>query len=166
MALEIMRAAGDRVTRLALLDTATHPTAESEYAKRLGWVDLAREQGMTALVETWLPPMVHPDRLGDEELMRPLRAMVEGYTPGQFAGEIRALLERPDATPVLAGITCPTLVLCGRQDAWSTLETHEKIAAAIAGSQLVVIEDCGHFAPIERPQAVTSALRHWLSAGN
>ena len=166
VALEIMRAAGDRVTRLALLDTATHPTAESEYAKRLGWVDLAREQGMTALVETWLPPMVHPDRLGDEELMRPLRAMVEGYTPGQFAGEIRALLERPDATPVLAGITCPTLVLCGRQDAWSTLETHEKIAAAIAGSQLVVIEDCGHFAPIERPQAVTGALRHWLSAGN
>jgi pimeloyl-ACP methyl ester carboxylesterase len=164
VALEIMRKARERVTRLALLDTATHPTAESEYEKRLGWVDLARREGMGALVDVWLPPMVHPDRRDDGELMQPLRAMVEGYTPDQFAGEIRALLERPDATPVLDTITCPTLVLCGRQDAWSTLEIHEKMAAAIAGSHLEVIEDCGHFSPIERPRAVTEALRAWLGA--
>jgi pimeloyl-ACP methyl ester carboxylesterase len=166
VALEIVRKARERVTHLALLDTATHPTAESEYAKRLGWVDLARREGMTALEEVWLPPMVHPDRLGDADLMQPLKAMVESYTPEQFAGEIHALLERPDATPVLAAITCPTLVLCGREDAWSTLEGHRKIAAAIAGSRMLVIEHCGHFAPIEQPEAVTGALRDWLSAGS
>lgn len=163
VALEIMRKAGARVSHLALLDTAVHPTAESEYDKRLGWVDLARREGMGALVEVWLPPMVHPDRLDDTGLMQPLRAMVESFTPDQFAGEIHALLERPDATPVLATIDCPTLVLCGRQDAWSTLAIHEQMAAAITGSRLEVIEDCGHFAPIERPEAVTRALRSWLT---
>ena len=134
--------------------------------KRTGWVELARREGMVALVQAWLPPMVHPDRIIDEQLMQPLAAMIQGYTLEQFAGEIRALLQRPDATPVLASIRCPTLVLCGRQDSWSTLEGHEKIAAAIRGSRLVIIEACGHMSPIEQPQAVTSALRDWLhSAG-
>jgi pimeloyl-ACP methyl ester carboxylesterase len=162
VALEIMRAAPERVTRLALLDTATGPTQHSEYEKRTGWVELARKEGMAALVQAWLPPMVHPDRITDEQLMQPLAAMIQGYTLEQFAGEIRALLQRPDATPVLAGIRCPTLVLCGRQDSWSTLEGHKKIAAAIPGSRLVVIEDCGHMSPIEQPEAVTSALYDWL----
>jgi len=165
VALEIMRKAGGRVSHLALIDTATGPTRDSEYPKRLGWVDLARTRGMAALTDVWLPPMVHPERIGDAALMQPLRAMVERYTPDQFAGEIRALLERPDATPVLASVTCPTLVLCGRQDAWSTLEIHEKILAGLVNAEvrLEVIEDCGHFAPIERPQAVTAALRRWLT---
>lgn len=166
VALELMRKAAGRVSHLALLDTATGPTQDSEYPKRLGWVDLARTRGMPALTDAWLPPMVHPDRLGDAALMQSLRDMVEAYTPEQFAGEIQALLERPDATPVLASVTCPTLVLCGRQDAWSTLAIHEKIMAGLVNAKvrLEVIEDCGHFAPVERPQAVTAALRRWLAS--
>ena len=166
VALEILRAAPERVTHLALLDTATGPARDSEYEKRMGWVELARREGMAALVEAWLPPMVHPDRIGDEQLMQPLAAMIQTYTLEQFAGEIKALLQRPDATPLLSGISCTTLVLCGRQDSWSTLEGHKEIAAAIHGSRLVIIEGCGHMSPIEQPEAVTRALRDWLcSAG-
>ena len=162
VALEIMRVAPQRVSRLALLDTATGPARESEYEKRMGWVQLARREGTRALVQAWLPPMLHPDGMADPALLEPLGAMIEGYTPEQFAGEINALLQRPDATPLLAAISCPTLVLCGRQDNWSTLEGHERIAAGIPGSRLVVVEDCGHMSPIEQPQAVTTALREWL----
>ena len=42
VALEIVRAAPERVTRLALLDTATGPARDSEYEKSTGWVELAR----------------------------------------------------------------------------------------------------------------------------
>ena len=34
--------------------------------------------------------------------------------------------------------------------------------AAIPGSKLVVVENCGHFSAIERPEEVTAALRAWL----
>jgi pimeloyl-ACP methyl ester carboxylesterase len=37
------------------------------------------------------------------------------------------------------------------------------MAAAIPGARLVVIEDCGHLAPLERPEVVTRALREWLA---
>jgi hypothetical protein len=36
------------------------------------------------------------------------------------------------------------------------------MAAAIPGSRLVAVEQCGHMAPMERPQAVAAALGQWL----
>lgn len=164
VALELFRLAGEQISRLALLDTATGPAAAQEREKRMGWVNLAREEGMAALADTWLPRMVHPDRHNDEALMGELKAMVEGFEREAFDSEIQALLERPDATPLLAGIDCPVLVLCGRQDSWRSPESHAEMAAAIPGAVLEIIEECGHMAPIEQPEAVTACLRRWLLA--
>ena len=90
--------------------------------------------------------------------------MIARKTPEIFAAQIQALLARPDATPVLRSIHCPTMVLCGRQDAWSPLTTHEAIAALIPKSSLVVIEDCGHMSTMEQPGAVTAAMTNWLNS--
>ena len=90
--------------------------------------------------------------------MKPLEAMVERRTPDTFRNQVEALLNRPDAGPLLASIRCPTLVLCGREDGWSPLAQHEQIAAAIRGSVLAVIDKCGHMAPFERPAEVTREL--------
>ena len=110
--------------------------------------------------------MVHPDAVErDPALMRQLTDMVCRASPEIFAGQVKALLNRPDAQAGLSAIRCPTLVACGRQDAWSPLSQHEPIAAAIPGAVLTVFEDSGHMAPMESPQAVTNALRAWLRAG-
>ncbi len=163
-ALEIARLAPERVTRLALLDTGAHPRSAGEAEKRQVLVDLAHREGMAALAARWLPPMVHPDRVADETLMAPLRAMVLRMTPDIHERQIKALLDRPDAEAVLPTIRCPVLVGVGRQDAWSPLAQHEAIVAAVPHARLVVFENSGHMAPIEAPEAVTAALRDWLMA--
>jgi len=38
------------------------------------------------------------------------------------------------------------------------------MAKGIPGARLVVIEDCAHLSPLERPNEVTAALRDWLTA--
>ena len=162
VALEMVRLAPGRVVRLALLDTGAHPRREGEEVPRQALVDLADTQGMAALADRWLPPMVHEARVDDTALMAPLRAMVLRATPEQHRRQIRALLDRPDARPLLPTIACPTLVMVGRQDRWSPLAQHEEIAAAIPGARLVVIEDSGHMSPVERPDRVTDALVEWL----
>ncbi|WP_432415838.1 alpha/beta fold hydrolase [Chromohalobacter israelensis] len=121
----------------------------------------ARQDGMRAMGGTWLQGMVHPERLDDETLVEAILAMIERKDPDTFAAQIDALLARPDATEQLAGIACPTLLLCGRQDAWSPLERHEEMAGLIPGSRLEVIEEAGHMSPMERPAAVARALDHW-----
>ncbi|MEX2524795.1 MAG: alpha/beta hydrolase [Gammaproteobacteria bacterium] len=162
VALELFRLAQDRISRIALLDSATGPAAAGEEEKRMGWVKLAREEGMAALADTWLPPMVHPDRHDDDAFMQELTNMIGRFTPEQFHGEIRALLNRPDATPLLGRIHCSALVLCGRQDNWCSPGSHAEMAAAIPGAEFEIVEDCGHMAPVEKPEEVTAALRRWL----
>ena len=167
VALEIIRAAPQRVTRLALLDTGWQARAageggDAEARQRQHLVDVAHASGMRAMGREWVAGMVHPERLGDEGLIETILAMIGRRTPEGFAAQIRALLNRPDATDVLGTIACPTLVLCGRQDTWSPLARHEAMARLIDGSRLEVVENSGHMSSIERPEEVSAALHRWL----
>lgn len=162
VALEIWRIAPQRVRSLVLLDTGVHGVRPGEAESRQVLLDVSAEQGMGALADEWLPPMVHPDRWSDEDLMGDLRDMVTSATPEQHARQIHALLTRRDATPLLASITVPTLVVSGRDDGWSPLAQHEQIAAAIPGARLEIVEDAGHMTTVERPAEISALLRDWL----
>jgi pimeloyl-ACP methyl ester carboxylesterase len=166
VAFEILRADPRRVTRLALLDTgcSARPEAEAgeaEARQRQHLVEVAYSSGMRAMGREWVQGMVHPVRLQDGALIESILAMIERRTPQEFAGQIRALLARPDATEVLPSIACPVVLLCGRQDTWSPLERHEAMARLIPGSRLEVVEDSGHMSPMEQPEQVSAALRRW-----
>ncbi|HYE40580.1 MAG TPA: alpha/beta hydrolase [Ramlibacter sp.] len=167
VALEVVRQAPDRVVGLALLDTGYQPRApgeagEQERRQRHALLEIARTRGMRAMGEQWARGMVHPRRVATP-LFEEVLTMIERSTPGRFEAQIRALLERPDATRVLDAIRCPTLLVCGRQDAWSPLARHEEMQRAIAASVLEVVEDSGHMSPMEQPQAVSAALAAWLA---
>jgi pimeloyl-ACP methyl ester carboxylesterase len=166
VALEVMRLAPARVQRLALLDTGTQPlpageAGEKERAGRLALLALAHTEGMRTMGRQWLRGMVHPDVLGTA-LFESVLDMLERSNPAQFAAQINALLTRPDAAAVLPTITCPTLVLCGREDYWSPPEQHAQIANGIAGATLHVIEHCGHMCTVEQPAELNRLLAQWL----
>jgi protocatechuate 4,5-dioxygenase alpha subunit len=165
VAFEMVRLAPERIARLVLLDTGAHPRRDGEEAARQVLVDLAFREGMSSLAERWLPPMVAEARTGDRALMDALTAMVMRATPEQHARQIRALLGRPDARPLLPTIACPTLVLVGREDRWSPPAQNQEIAEAIPGAEFRVIEDAGHMLPVEQPEAVSRALLDWLGLG-
>ena len=170
VALEVMRLAPERVSRLALLDTGytalpAGAAGEEEAVKRHALLDIARKQGVRAMATQWVQGMVDPARLGDVALIESIVAMFERQSADIFAQQISALLARPDATPVLRSVRVPTLVLCGRADSWSPLVQHEQIAALVPGSELHVVEDAGHMCTMEQPEAVANALLTWLQQG-
>jgi proline iminopeptidase len=65
------------------------------------------------------------------------------------------------ADGTLAAITEPTLIVHGRQDS-IPLASSEHAARAMAGAELVVIEDCGHVPYVEQPRALFSAMDAFL----
>jgi pimeloyl-ACP methyl ester carboxylesterase len=167
VALEIYRLAPRRVARIALLNTGYLPLAagaagEEEARKRGELVALAQSQGMHAMLRQWLPPMIDSRRINDTVLVNSIIEMMSRKTPKIFAAQVRALLARPDASAVLEHIHCPALLLTGREDGWSGPAQHSAMAAKIAGSQLVIVPDCGHMSMMERPAEVSAALRTWL----
>lgn len=162
VALEVFRLAPERVERLALLDTGIHPLQPGETDKRQALLDIGRNHGIERLVDEWLPPMVHPDRRDDAEIMAPMYAMSCAGGFERVEAQIEALLGRADVMPLLATIRVPTLVATGRQDEWSPVAQHERMAELIPGAELVIFEDSGHMAPVEVPDQVNAALRRWL----
>ena len=64
---------------------------------------------------------------------------------------------------MLVDIAIPTMVIVGRQDQVTPLPRSEEMAADIADSRLIVLDECGHMSPLEKPAEVTAALRRWLS---
>lgn len=167
VALEVLRLAPQRVSHVALLDTGHLPRAagdagKQEAAKRYALLDIARNHGVRAMAQAWVQGMVHPQRLQDAALIESIVAMFARKSADVFAAQIEALLERPDASDVLRALALPTLLQCGAQDSWSPPAQHAAMQVLAPHAVLDVIEDAGHMAPMERPQAVAASLQRWL----
>jgi len=162
VALEVLRRAPHRVLGIALLNTGVHARREFEDESRGRLVRLAYARGMAALAEEWLPPMLAAGSDRTALLLPRLKQMIARSTPDDYAAQIEALLNRPDARPILATIKVPTLLLSGTADIWSPISQHERMGRAIPHAMLAEIEGAGHMAPVERPDAVAHALRGWL----
>lgn len=163
VALSVWQQAPGRVQRLALLDTGVHPAAADELHKRQAMLDISASQGMTALADVWLPPMVSQGLLdADPGLRAELYAMVERMSPAIHRAQIMALIGRPDARPLLPLIRCPVLVGVGALDRWSPPKQHVEIAAAMAHARYVIFAGSGHMAPMEAPDTVSEALLEWM----
>lgn len=164
IAWELMDLARDRIERLCVLDTGVHPVTPEEPAKRENFLALAARD-MRALAEFWVPPMVHPDRHGNRELMDTIYEMVLSYSEEEFRGQITALLSRSDQSRYLPDIEQEVLLICGAQDQWSPVGRHEEMQALLPHSRLEVIEHCGHMSTMERPEEVNRILLEWMKGG-
>tara|TARA_R110002072_G_scaffold35754_12_gene105498 strand:- start:4598 stop:5302 length:705 start_codon:yes stop_codon:yes gene_type:complete len=163
VALEIMRQVPERVIRLALLDTQARADSDTVRQRRLALIEMAKMGKFKGVTPRLLPMLIHKDRLADATVTGPILDMAEMIGRDAFFRQQNAILTRPDSRQDLVRITCPTLVLCGRQDALTPLARHTEMAAGISNSRLKIIENCGHIPPLERPAETLAELQSWLS---
>jgi pimeloyl-ACP methyl ester carboxylesterase len=163
VAFEILRRARERVERLALIATQAAPDSPEATQRRRAFVDQSRIGRFHGVTATLMPNLIHPSRLSDTSVTAPLVEMAAIVGADGFAREQQAIMARPNSRPLLVGIGVPTVVICGREDRTVPLARAEEMAADIAHSQLVVLEQCGHMAPLEKPVELAAALRRWLS---
>ena len=169
VALEVMRLAPRRVRRLALLGTGyrakeSGEAGAEELRKRQVLLDIARAQGVRAMAVEWVKPMVAPSRLSDPIFVEQIIAMICRKSEDIFKRQIKALIERPDASDVLSQVQIPTLVMAGAFDSWATPAQHQEIANHIpAKPEVAVIAPSGHMMMMEEPQLVAQQLNQWLA---
>ncbi len=159
---ELLRRAPHRLARIALISTQARPDTPTKSAERQRAIAMAEAGGYEDVVDAALPDVVHPDRLADRALMGELRAMALRIGPEAYIRQQKIIMTRPDSRPNLAAIACPTLIICGRQDRLTPPPLSEEMAAAIPGARLVLLDECGHYTPMERPSATTALLQQWL----
>lgn len=163
IAFEMLRQAPQRVTRLALLDSNARADRPDQVKTRHILMGAARSIGVRSVQGMLLRLLIHPDRLADRALTDQILLMADGIGVNAFIRQQLAILGRPDNRPFLAEIKCPTVIIVGQQDALTPVKVAEEMHAAIAGSRLEVIPDCGHLATMEAPEAVSAILARWLA---
>lgn len=165
VAFEILRQAPDRVTRLALLDTAAGPELWEQTVQRRSLLKLAAEEGMDRVCDLLMPRFLGDARRDDPALVATVRRMFSDTGPAAFSRQTHAIMSRPDSRADLRHIQCPTMILVGQGDLLTPVAAAEEMAAGIPHADFIVLPGCGHLTTLERPEAVSGALMEWLTKG-
>jgi pimeloyl-ACP methyl ester carboxylesterase len=56
------------------------------------------------------------------------------------------------------------LVIAAAEDPLRPAEETQELADAIPNATLMTIEGSGHMLPLEQPEALARAIKHWLSS--
>lgn len=164
VAMEMVRQAPERISRLALLDTTMTPDTAETLAARRKTADMAeRSSRFHGFSDQLASTYLAPQNRDNADLIGQIRTMTDRLGVDVFVRQTR--LHRPDNRAALAALSCPVLVACGAVDVLTTPQSHKEMAALIPGADLVMFPDAGHMTPLEQPDAVTQALRTWLARG-
>ncbi|WP_371226637.1 alpha/beta fold hydrolase [Roseovarius sp. 2305UL8-3] len=162
VAMELLRRAPDRITRIALMATnalAETPQSAADYEPL---IIKARSAPLADVV----PEIMPPDHLAPGpyrgEVMALLTDMAENIGASVIVRQVKALQRRRDQQAVLRRCKVPALVLCGAYDGMTPVKRHSFMAELIPYAELKVIEGAGHLPTLEQPEATTQALLDWL----
>ena len=161
VAMALVRRAPERVSRLCLM--STNPYGPSP-VQLTGWDEQRRllaASSARGLQTSLLPLLVQRPDLESRVL-----AMADELGEARFDAQLRMQATRVDERPGLARVGIPTLVLAARDDRLCPVARHEEIARLVPGAELVVVEDCAHLSPLERPEVVSAHFRRWLATAN
>jgi len=160
-ALEVVRQAPERVTRIGTI-ASTARGGTSPARQRVAQIQ--KEKGYEAMVEMMIPILIPPESLKNEPLVQEIRAMVLRAGPEVADRQARASDASRDHWDYLPSIKIPALLICGKQDRIATVAEMERTAKGMPNANLVVVDNCGHLASQEHPDAVSAAMRKWLAA--
>lgn len=164
LAFEIWRQAPNRVSHVALLDTNPHPDDPAKRAIRNEQIEAAASGRLEQLAIESLKPLYLAEKNRDDaELLDTILDMALALGPDVFERQSLAVMHRQDSVPTLATITCPTTVICGREDAICPVQYHELMAGEIPNANLVLVDDCGHMSSMEQPAVITRELQQLFS---
>jgi len=164
VAMEVLRRAPDRVTRLALLDTNVLAEQSHVAAGREPQIVAAQEGRLIEVMRDEMKPNYLAPGPSRKDVLDLVLDMAKSLGPEVFVRQSRALQRRPDQQATLRKYGGVALVLCGEYDALCPLHRHELMADLLQNARLEVVPGAGHLPTLEQPEAVNAAFAHWLTA--
>lgn len=158
-ALAFARRHPQRLLGLLLADTRAGADGAEARAARDAVITRIAGEGAEGYVGEFVPKLVAKENRAARDhalaigLLQPMLGV---------AGALAALRDRPDATPGLAAVRAPTLVIVGGEDVLTPPAEARRIAEGIEGAALVEIPGAGHLSALERPDAFAAAARDLL----
>jgi 3-oxoadipate enol-lactonase len=150
----------ERVKGLVLADTRAQADTAEVKDGRFQMAQVAYSKGPAAIADLMIPKLLSPASINtNPDLVRTVRAMIEGNQVSGIAGDLMAMAERPDSIPFLNQIACPAQIIVGELDTATPPADAKLMADRIPGARLSIIPGAAHLANLEQPDRFTQIVR-------
>ncbi len=165
VAFQFQRKYASRLRGLILADTRALCDTPEMAAGRLQMADRIIQEGPGPLIDMMMPNLFAEATVNERpEVVESLRRVMMENDRLAIAAAARGMAERPDVTPMLSTIDCPTLVIVGELDTISPVEEMRQIAESIPDARLIEIAASGHMSPTEKPAEFNAAVVRFLAS--
>jgi len=162
VAMEILRRAPDRVSRIALMSTTCLAETPSYAADRETRIARVRAGRLDTVMQDEVPKFsLAPGPMRDQ-VAEFIVDMARAMGTEAYIRQSRAMQRRPDQQATLRRARLPALVICGEHDELVLPRRHEFMAELMPRARLVKTT-AGHLPSVEAPQAVNKALADWMA---
>jgi pimeloyl-ACP methyl ester carboxylesterase len=167
IALETHRQAPERIRALVLADTFASLDTPQQKQARLDTADRFDREGFGNFAAETLHKMITPaNAQAFPAVAEHIVKMIHDSNPHGAAAALRGRAARRDYIPLLAQIAAPTLIVVGREDAFTPVALSEEMRRNIPGSKLEIIEAAGHMTNLERPEEFNAILSSFLATAH
>jgi 3-oxoadipate enol-lactonase len=164
VAFAFLRLFSERVTGLGLVCGRPDADDAAMRRRRFELASAVERDGMQPLIDFYLPRLFAPETYAEHPgVVEGARRICARTDPLGAAAVLRGMAQRVSADDLLTEIEVPVRVVAARRDALIPVDVQHAMAAAIPGA-VVDDVDCGHMAPLERPDAVSAALARLIDA--
>jgi pimeloyl-ACP methyl ester carboxylesterase len=163
VAFAIFRHAPRYFQGIVLADTKSTADTPEGVEGRKKMLRLVEEKGAAGVADEMIPKLLgDTTRRTRPDVVERARSLILANSTQAIAGGIRALMTRPDSTPLLPTLHCPALILVGEEDTVTPKAVADEMHRGIAGSRMKTLPRAGHLTNVEDPQAFNSALAEFL----
>ncbi|MEI7695641.1 MAG: alpha/beta hydrolase [Chlorobium sp.] len=158
-AFEFYRLYPEKIASLVLCDTRAEGDAPAARSNREEFILAVENNGAPEAAARMIPNYFASTTYTERaELVAQVEAIINKQSAAVINEAMRAIMTRRDASPALASVNCPVLVLNGEEDKLTTKETAAGIHANIPGSKIRLLAGAGHISNMEQPEAFNLAI--------
>jgi len=159
VALALARQAPEKIGKLALINSNHHGDRTERRARRLAQLAATTNDELPGLIESdYLPRYLH---LQEPEHRALILRMARELGVDCFRAQTAALAGRQNADETLRALDRPTLIIGSTEDPLCPPAIQTEMHRMVEHSELLLLDNCGHFSTLERPAEVSHALCTW-----
>jgi pimeloyl-ACP methyl ester carboxylesterase len=153
----------ERIETLTLIAANVGALSEREQSSRMKMADMLSRVQYKGMSKKEVAKFIHPNSVEDSHVVQTIIEMSRAYSSEMYVNQMRATLQRTDLTEALDQLKFPITIVAGRDDRVVSLSSLESFHAGINRSNMIVIDESGHYVPLEKPEAVGQAVMRAIS---
>jgi pimeloyl-ACP methyl ester carboxylesterase len=160
LALDFIRHYSEQVIGLCLLNSNCHEDLPGREEGRNQHIAIAEKQGVASLIQSvYLPVYFSNTQCSEAQIVV---EMAEELGLDVLKAQFNILSKRPNSETLLSQFDKPKLFLGARNDIPCPVEHQQFMSLIAQEAELHIIDNAGHFAPLEKPQEIKTIIEQWV----